>query len=98
MPTDRLLTPAQVADALGLNVGDVGRLISAGQIPAKHLIARGTGKRPRLRVLQSALTAFIEAMPDAVAPAAVAPAAQGRGAKSRKRALPPDLTPATRYY
>jgi hypothetical protein len=47
---------------------DVGRLISTGHIPAKHLIARGTGKRPRLRVLQSVLTAFIAAMPDAVAP------------------------------
>jgi hypothetical protein len=93
MPIDRLLSPAQVAEALGLNVGDVGRLISAGTIPALRHIVRGTGKRPRLKVRESALIAYIDGLPDAVGPVQHA-----REPSPRKRAMPPDLVPTTKYY
>jgi hypothetical protein len=93
---DRLLDIPDVAQLLKLNPGDVGRLIHSGRLPAKKLIAmRGTGTRPRLRILQSALDEFIHNMPDAatdemtIEPSEPAP---------RRRAPIRGLTPAKVYY
>jgi len=90
---DRLLRVRAVAERLGLNESEIGRLIHSGKLPAKRLIARGTGQRPRLRVLESALQAFIEAMPDAVPQ----DQDQARAARPRRRATPRSA-PVTNYY
>jgi excisionase family DNA binding protein len=57
-PLDRLLTPREVAQILGLSEAAVTKRITRGQIPAVRLGARG------YRVKQSVLTAYIEALPE----------------------------------
>jgi excisionase family DNA binding protein len=54
--SETLLTPAQVADAVGLSRGTVYRHIAAGDLPAVRV---GHGPRPQLRVRESVLDEWL---------------------------------------
>jgi hypothetical protein len=90
---DRLLTLPAVAAAIQLNVADVRRLIHSGRLKAKQLIGRGTGHRPRLRVLESALNEFIEAMPDVPVDEPT-----HRRVRPRRQTMPKEFAVNKNYY
>ena len=52
-----MMTPAEVAERLGLNVYTIRRMIHDGRIPASRM---GTGTHARLRIDEADLQAFIE--------------------------------------
>ncbi len=59
---ERHYTPPQIAEALGVDAETVRGWIKSGQLRARSL---GTGKkRPRRRVPESALDAFLESRED----------------------------------
>jgi excisionase family DNA binding protein len=57
--TTAMLTPAQCAARLAIDVDGVRALIRAGNLEAVD-VGRGARKRPRYRVSQSALESFLE--------------------------------------
>ena len=52
-----LITPAEVAERLGLHVYTIRRMIHDGRIPASRM---GTGTHARLRIAEADLQAFID--------------------------------------
>jgi hypothetical protein len=93
---ERLLKLPVVAEALGLHLSDVRRLIRDGRLKAKRLVCRGAGERPRLRVLQSALDEFIEALPDTSADPP--PPTIRRRTPSDRRGTFPRMGAVTSYF
>jgi hypothetical protein len=90
--SERLLTTAQVAEAIGINPEEVCRRIRAGEIPGK--LMRGPRRkpgarrsRPTYRVLESELTRYMQDLPD------VSP---DRGAVPRARPKPKRSAPRGR--
>jgi len=55
----QLLTPDQVAERMGVSRSTVHNLISTGQLAAVDI--RSSGTRPRLRVTEDDLAAFVAA-------------------------------------
>jgi excisionase family DNA binding protein len=65
----KLLTTRQVADRCGVDVGKIGRWIRSGQLSAVD-VAENQGGRPRWRISQEAIEAFLarRQSPPAVTP------------------------------
>ena len=65
---DKLYPTSVAGEILGLRPDDVLVLVRRGKLKAKRQVVRGSGKMPRLYVLQSSLQRYIEGLDDGADP------------------------------
>lgn len=64
----KLLSIAEVSKSLGTNENKILNLIRSGELPAINVAQNGNGKRPRWRIADTDLDAFLESRKTATSP------------------------------
>jgi excisionase family DNA binding protein len=64
----KLLSIAEVSKSLGTNENKILNLIRSGELSAINVAQNGNGKRPRWRIADSDLDAFLESRKTATSP------------------------------